>query len=113
MLGLCGLALAVYAYLPLRANAPARPLLLWDDPHDVANFLRVVRAEAYGGNFAASGLAARLVGHAWLLGEGAARDVATMQIRGNAKLMAQLSRRGVKATAAATALTKGVVSACA
>jgi hypothetical protein len=48
-----------------------------------------------------------------LLGEGAARDVATMQIRGNAKLMAQLSRRGVKATAAATALTKGVVSACA
>ena len=48
-----------------------------------------------------------------LLGEGAARDVATQQIRSNAKLMAQLKRRAVTATAAATALTKGVVSACA
>jgi hypothetical protein len=48
-----------------------------------------------------------------LLGEGAARDVATEQIRSNAKLMAQLKRRAVTATAAATALTKGVVSACA
>ena len=48
-----------------------------------------------------------------LLGEGAARDVATEQIRANAKLMAQLKRRAVTATAAATALTKGVVSACA
>jgi hypothetical protein len=48
-----------------------------------------------------------------LLGEGAARDVATQQIRGNAKLMAQLKKRGVTAVSAATALTKGVVSACA
>ena len=48
-----------------------------------------------------------------LLGEGAARDVATLQIRSNAKLMTQLKKRAVSATAAATALTKGVVSACA
>lgn len=48
-----------------------------------------------------------------LLGEGAARDVATQQIRSNAKLTAQLRKRGVSARAAATAITKGVVSACA
>lgn len=48
-----------------------------------------------------------------LLGEGAARDVARLQIRGNAKLMAQLKKRGVSATSAANAVTKGVVSACA
>jgi hypothetical protein len=48
-----------------------------------------------------------------LLGQGAARDVATMQIRGNAKLSSQLRKRGVSAVAAATAVTKGVVSACA
>jgi hypothetical protein len=48
-----------------------------------------------------------------LLGEGAARDVATEQIRSNRKLLAQLKRRGVSAVTAATALTKGVVSACA
>jgi hypothetical protein len=48
-----------------------------------------------------------------LLGEGAARDVATQQLRSNSKLMSQLKRRAVTATAAATALTKGVVSACA
>jgi hypothetical protein len=48
-----------------------------------------------------------------LLGQGAARDVATAQIRGNAKLSAQLRKRGVSAVAAATAVTKGVVSACA
>jgi hypothetical protein len=47
-----------------------------------------------------------------LLGQGAARDVATEQIRGNAKLSAQLRKRGVSAVAAATAVTKGVVSAC-
>ena len=47
-----------------------------------------------------------------LLGQGAARDVATTQIRGNAKLSTQLKKRGVSAVTAATALTKGVVSAC-
>ena len=48
-----------------------------------------------------------------LLGEGAARDVATLQIRGNTKLMAQLKKLGVSAAVAATAVTRGVVSACA
>ena len=47
-----------------------------------------------------------------LLGPDAARDVATAQIRGNAKLSAQLRKRGVTAAGAATAVTKGVVSAC-
>jgi hypothetical protein len=47
-----------------------------------------------------------------LLGQGAARDVATEQIRGNAKLSAQLRKRGLSAVVAASALTKGVVSAC-
>jgi hypothetical protein len=47
-----------------------------------------------------------------LLGPDAARDVATAQIRGNPKLSAQLKRRGISAVVAATAVTKGVVSAC-
>jgi hypothetical protein len=48
-----------------------------------------------------------------LLGQDAARDVAAREIRSNARLMAQLRKRSVSATAAAGALTKGVVSACA
>jgi hypothetical protein len=47
-----------------------------------------------------------------LLGQDAAREVATLQIQANAKLMAQLKRRAVSAAAAAGAVTKGVVSAC-
>ncbi|HUG64835.1 MAG TPA: hypothetical protein VMK83_06415 [Gaiellaceae bacterium] len=48
-----------------------------------------------------------------LLGQDAARDQATREIRSNAKLMAQLKRRAVTAAAAGGAVTKGVVSACA
>ena len=48
-----------------------------------------------------------------LLGEGAAKEQAAREMRSNAKLVAQLKRRGVSVSAAATALTKGVVSACA
>jgi hypothetical protein len=48
-----------------------------------------------------------------LLGEGAARDAAANEIRGNAKLVGQLRRRGISVSAAANAVTKGVVSACA
>jgi len=47
-----------------------------------------------------------------LLSPDAARDVGTAQIRENAKLSAQLKRRGISAVTAATAVTKGVVSAC-
>ena len=47
-----------------------------------------------------------------LLSPDAARDVATAQIRENARLSAQLKRRGITAVTAATAVTKGVVSAC-
>ena len=48
-----------------------------------------------------------------LLGPGAARDQAADGIRKNSKLRAQLAKRGISVTAAANALTKGVVSACA
>jgi hypothetical protein len=48
-----------------------------------------------------------------LLGEGAARDQAAEGIRANRKLVTQLRRRGISVSAAANALTKGVVSACA
>jgi hypothetical protein len=48
-----------------------------------------------------------------LLGEGAAKDAAVGEMRGNAKLVGQLKRRGISVSAAATAVTKGVVSACA
>jgi hypothetical protein len=48
-----------------------------------------------------------------LLGEGAAKDQAADGIRKNAKLVAQLKRRSISVSAAANALTKGVVSACA
>ena len=36
-----------------------------------------------------------------------------MQMRANAKLVAQLKRRAISVGSAANALTKGVVSACA
>jgi hypothetical protein len=48
-----------------------------------------------------------------LLGEGPARDQAAQEMRSNTKLVTQLKRRGVSVSVAATALTKGVVSACA
>jgi hypothetical protein len=48
-----------------------------------------------------------------LLGQGAAKDQAARELRANAKLVAQLKRRGVSVPAAANALTSGVVSACA
>jgi hypothetical protein len=48
-----------------------------------------------------------------LLGQDAARQQATRDIRSNAKLMAQLKKRAVSAAAAGGAVTKGVVSACA
>jgi hypothetical protein len=48
-----------------------------------------------------------------LLGEGAAKEQAAREMRGNAKLVAQLKKRGISVSAAANAVTKGVVSACA
>ena len=48
-----------------------------------------------------------------LLGEGAARDAAAREMRGNPKLVGQLRRRGISVSAASNAVTKGVVSACA
>lgn len=48
-----------------------------------------------------------------LLGQDAAKEQTVRQIRSNAKLMTQLRKRAVSASTAATALVKGVVSACA
>jgi hypothetical protein len=47
-----------------------------------------------------------------LLGQDAAKDQAAREFRANAKLVAQLKRRSVSVSAAANAVTKGVVSAC-
>src|SRR5687767_8366861 len=48
-----------------------------------------------------------------LLGQDAAKDQAAREVRANAKLVTQLRRRGISISAAANALTSGVVSACA
>jgi len=48
-----------------------------------------------------------------LLSQDAAKEQAAHDMHANAKLVSQLKRRGVSVSAAATALTKGVVSACA
>lgn len=48
-----------------------------------------------------------------LLGESAARDQAAREMRSNTKLVAQLKKRAISISAAANAVTRGVVSACA
>jgi hypothetical protein len=48
-----------------------------------------------------------------LLGPGAAKDEAAREMRSNTKLVAQLRKRAISVSAAANAVTKGVVSACA
>ena len=46
------------------------------------------------------------------IGQDAAREQAEREVRGNAKLLAQLRKRGIGTRTAAAALVKGVVSAC-
>jgi hypothetical protein len=48
-----------------------------------------------------------------LLGQDAAKEQAARELRANAKLVTQLKKRSVSVSAAANALTAGVVSACA
>jgi hypothetical protein len=48
-----------------------------------------------------------------LLGQDAAKQQAAHDMRSNSKLVAQLRKRAVSVSSAATAVTKGVVSACA
>jgi hypothetical protein len=48
-----------------------------------------------------------------LLSEDAAKEQAAREMRANSKLVTQLKRRSVSVSAAANALTAGVVSACA
>ncbi|HWM86239.1 MAG TPA: tetratricopeptide repeat protein, partial [Kofleriaceae bacterium] len=53
------LALAAYAYLPVRALAPDRPLLVWGDPSTWSGLWDQVSATAYQRNFSLSGTAGR------------------------------------------------------
>ena len=48
-----------------------------------------------------------------LLGQDAAKEQAARELRSNTKLVTQLRKRDISVAAAAGALTKGVVSACA
>jgi len=48
-----------------------------------------------------------------LLGPGAAKEQAAQDLRKNPKLVGQLKKRGISVSAAANAVTRGVVSACA
>jgi hypothetical protein len=48
-----------------------------------------------------------------LLGENAAKEQAAREMRSNRSLVAQLKKRGISVSAAANAVTRGVVSACA
>jgi hypothetical protein len=48
-----------------------------------------------------------------LLGQDAAKAQAAREMRANAKMVAQLKKRSVSVSAAANAVTQGVVSACA
>jgi hypothetical protein len=48
-----------------------------------------------------------------LLGQDAAKEQATREMRSNTKLVTQLKKRAISVAAAARAVTKGVVSACA
>lgn len=48
-----------------------------------------------------------------LLGQDAAKEQAARELRANAKLVAQLRKRSLSVAAAANAVTRGVVSACA
>ncbi len=64
------LGLLALAYLPIRARAPDRPLLVWGEPGTWEAFRAVVSGAAYGQNFAGAGFGGRFVGHLELLSEG-------------------------------------------
>lgn len=62
-------ALLAYAYMPVRAMAPDRPPLVWDDPQSWDNFVTLVTGAGYQSNFALGGMAERFVGLWGLVGE--------------------------------------------
>ncbi len=65
------LALATYAYLPLRANAAEPPMLMWGDPTTFDAFADLVTAPQYRDNFSLAGTPSRFAGLLLLIGEGA------------------------------------------
>jgi tetratricopeptide (TPR) repeat protein len=69
-LALGALALAAYAYLPVRALAPDRALLVWGDPGTATGFWKLVTAAAYQGNFSPAGAAERFAGLWSVVGQG-------------------------------------------
>ncbi len=56
------LALAAYAYLPVRATAGDRALLVWGEPSTADGFWRLVTGAAYQANFSLGGTADRFAG---------------------------------------------------
>ena len=56
------LALAAYAYLPVRAAADDRALLVWGEPSTASGFWRLVTGAAYQANFSLAGTAERFAG---------------------------------------------------
>ena len=69
-LALGALALASYAYLPVRALAPDRALLVWGDPASAGGFWKLVTAAAYQGNFSPAGAGERFAGLWSVVGQG-------------------------------------------
>jgi tetratricopeptide (TPR) repeat protein len=96
------LALLTYAYLPVRANAAAPPLLMFGDPSTAAGFLEVVSGAVYQSNFSPAGLFERFAG-AWML-IGAATGLGLL-VGGLVGLgFASATRLGGAATCLATAI---------
>jgi hypothetical protein len=104
------LALVAYAYLPLRAAAPARALLVWGQPDTWPRFFDVVTAHAYGGNFAGAGLAGRAVAHLLLVGEGVGLVLLLLGGAGLVFAVATRLRGALPLAGAVVALVVGVAA---
>jgi len=70
-----GLAFAAYLYLPVRALAPDRALLVWGDPSTGSGFWQLVTAAAYQRNFSPAGMIERFGGLWSMIGQGTALGV--------------------------------------
>ncbi|HUS66600.1 MAG TPA: DUF2723 domain-containing protein [Kofleriaceae bacterium] len=69
-LALGALALASYAYLPVRASAASTPLLVWGDPSSASGLVDLVTAVPYQSNFSLGGALVRAATGWMRAGEG-------------------------------------------
>ncbi len=69
-LALCLLLSLTYLYLPLRAHAQSPPPFVWGDPSSLGNFIDLITARLYQGNFAQQSLLQRMASQLSLLAEG-------------------------------------------